>query len=313
MIKKISNFTALKHIIDKLSKIFSSYRLFYAFLFFLPLGIDKIWLSQKSYYYGYFSFYNTFYLNFTDFLFLGVMTAWLWEKISQKSTPPSIPYSRGGNEASNPSYSPPKIGGVGGGILWSFVFWLILAISTIISPASPGGGREIWLALYGLARITQVILVFSYVREKISISQKSTPLYFLIVGLTLQAVLAISQFIFQTSFDLKTFGESFLRPGLLGIAEFVSRERFHEVIYQILPYLRQNSGEMVLIRGYGTLPHPNILSGLLFVGVMVNLYMLYISKKSPPPSPPYSGGEKEVSTPSYPPPKRGGVGGGILC
>src|SRR3989344_2206550 len=111
MIKKISNFTALKHIIDKLSKIFSSYRLFYAFLFFLPLGIDKIWLSQKSYYYGYFSFYNTFYLNFTDFLFLGVMTAWLWEKISQKSTPPSLPYSSGGNEVSNPSYSPPKIEG----------------------------------------------------------------------------------------------------------------------------------------------------------------------------------------------------------
>ena len=286
----------MKHIIDKLSKIFSSYRLFYAFLFFLPLGIDKIWLSQKSYYYGYFSFYNTFYLNFTDFLFLGVMTAWLWEKISQKSTPPSLPYSRGGNEVSNPSYSPPKIEGDSiihysplltrrgwpkagrgrGGILWSFVFWLILAISTIISPASPAGGREIWLALYGLARITQVILVFSYVREKISISQKSTPLYFLIVGLTLQAVLAISQFIFQTSFDLKTFGESFLRPGLLGIAEFVSRERFHEVIYQILPYLRQNSGEMVLIRGYGTLPHPNVLSGLLFVGVMVNVYMLYL-------------------------------------
>lgn len=236
----------LHHIKRKISTTPLSLWFFYALIFFLPFGIDKIWLSPKSYYFGYLAFYNTFHLYLTDLIFVGLILAWFWEvrgKISVKW------------DALNLSL---------------VTFWLILAISTLFS-------RETALSLYGLIKITQYLLLFVYIREKIELSRERLVIFWLILAtFSIQSIIAIVQYLGQSSLGLGILGEEWLRPGLKGVAEFVSREITNPLFYNFFSNLSQNSD--ILIRGYGTLPHPNVLSGLLFVGVVLNIFLLYRPK-----------------------------------
>jgi len=69
-----------------------------------------------------------------------------------------------------------------------------------------------------------------------------------------ESILALWQFIAQKSLGLGKLGEQVLSPTIYGVAKIVS-------------------GGTTYIRGYGTFPHPNLLSAFLVVGVLFSIYL----------------------------------------
>jgi O-antigen ligase len=78
---------------------------------------------------------------------------------------------------------------------------------------------------------------------------------------TFESLLAIVQFFNQSSVGsvLHKLGEGVLSPQIQGLAKIVS-------------------GGTSYIRGYGTFPHPNLLSAFLVVGILFSLYLLIKSQ-----------------------------------
>ena len=77
------------------------------------------------------------------------------------------------------------------------------------------------------------------------------------IGGILQSVIAIIQFLKQSSVGLRLFGESIINSDLSGVASF---------------YL--SDGEKI-IRAYGTTPHPNVLAVYLFLALF-SFYFVYL-------------------------------------
>lgn len=78
-----------------------------------------------------------------------------------------------------------------------------------------------------------------------------------------QSLLAIFQFQFQRSLNFGWLGENLLNISILGMAKIVS-------------------GGTTYIRGYGTFPHPNLLSAFLIVSIFFSLFLIHLSKTTKP-------------------------------
>lgn len=78
-----------------------------------------------------------------------------------------------------------------------------------------------------------------------------------VIGALSQALLGITQFIYQQDLGLRWIGETLLRTDMHGVAVFYNLA--HEKI----------------LRAYGTLPHPNVLAAYLAVSI-IGLLWLYI-------------------------------------
>jgi len=236
-----------------LSKLF-----FYALILLLPFNIQWARFTETSFYYGYHAFYNTMFLSLTDFIICGIILSWLIE-ISVKYNSPSPPLSlRGGTP-------PLKLRGGWEGLFHSLytrisqnilikstmVFWLILAISTLAS-------HETLLSFYGLGKITLFLGLFLFVSQK----PVSVKLIFklVLVGAVLQSIIAVVQYMNQHSLGWQFLGESVLVPMMRGIAEFPS-------------------GETVLIRAYGTFPHPNLLGVWFFIAFLAVIWLIYAQSR----------------------------------
>src|SRR3989338_4052447 len=290
----------------RLSKLF-----FYIFLIALPFQTRKIFFTDNSFYFDYFSFYNAWYLYLTDLLFLCIIVGWIVENVwfSRLPTGQAVEKSKGSPStllgaskkrllekvSNDPTY------------LFLLAFWLILATSLLFS-------RENSLGLYGLVKITEFMLLFVYVREEVNFlpphrkpagksggetaqvwlggeREKVVVFWLILVASSFQAGLAIWQYLNQYSAGLRYLGEEFLRPGLSGLAEFPSNGVVNPAVAQFLPNLSTiPDGFSFFMRAYGTFPHPNVLAGFLFFGILASLYLLYFS---PPHSiPPHSWGRK---------------------
>ena len=81
-------------------------------------------------------------------------------------------------------------------------------------------------------------------------------IYAFLAGVFLQAVLGIWQFLFQSSFACKYLGLASHNPADLGVSvvETLSGQRW--------------------LRAYGGLDHPNMLGGLLTVGIILIIYII---------------------------------------
>ena len=66
---------------EKLSRWRLSKLFFYIFLFALPFQTRKIFFTDNSFYFDYFSFYNAWYLYLTDLLFLCIIVGWIVENV----------------------------------------------------------------------------------------------------------------------------------------------------------------------------------------------------------------------------------------
>lgn len=132
------------------------------------------------------------------------------------------------------------------------IFWLILLVLLQYKSIS---GLNIWFLIKFLE-----ISVVSYGTTAILFSQidlKTKHLFFLLlVSLgTLQACIALLQFINQSSVGLNLIGEQVIGPSLWGVGKIVSDGTTY-------------------IRGYGTFPHPNPLSAFLVASIFANIYLL---------------------------------------
>ena len=256
---KMLNFA--RNLIKKLLKYRLSKAFFYILIVLLPIQTGKAYFSRESFYFGYHSFYNTFFLYLTDILIFGLIVAWLCEILlfSRETTVEQ------GNLAHRfyTGFTQDRIYQLLG------LFWLFSAISLMFS-------HEIYLSLYGLAKITELALLFVYIRENFNLSREISRIFWLILAtISFQGIIGIAQYLNQNSLGLKLLGEEFLRPALKGVAEFVSHGIANPLLYNILPYLRPIADPTINIRAYGTLPHPNVLAGMLFFGLIINIYLLY--------------------------------------
>jgi len=76
----------------------------------------------------------------------------------------------------------------------------------------------------------------------------------------IQTEIGLLQFFHQSSLGLKFLGEETIGELMRGIAKI-------------------NSSGMIFLRSYGTLPHPNIFGGILFVGLMAWMYLFVVPSK----------------------------------
>lgn len=108
-------------------------------------------------------------------------------------------------------------------------------------------------ALYSSLRILEVLLFFLIFID-VAKNRKffNQSVYLIFLSGVIQSIIALFQFIFQKSLNLKYFGESVLNPEILGVAKLeIEGEKF--------------------IRAYGTFPHPNLLGTFLFLSLIAGL------------------------------------------
>ena len=135
-----------------------------------------------------------------------------------------------------------------------FLIWLILGL---IWHLQDKFSLNLWYSLK-YAEFLVSYATFVYLFEKISI--KCTFLKLFAFFSSFEAILALWQFKAQKSLGLYKLGEGHLSRAITGVAKIVS------------------SGT-TYIRGYGTFPHPNILSAFLVIGTIICLYLLLKSTK----------------------------------
>lgn len=124
-------------------------------------------------------------------------------------------------------------------------------------------GLNSLLLTYSVLKITCALLVGYYVyKSEIWLKYKGLILCIISSFAGLNALLAILQFSFQQSLGLNLLGESPLRLDGQDIAKIVT----HGTNY---------------IRGYGLFPHPNVLSGILAIISLLNLYLLHKTTQIP--------------------------------
>ncbi len=134
-----------------------------------------------------------------------------------------------------------------------FLIWLILGI---IFKLRTNSSLNYWFLLKYLELAVSYGTAY-YLFSKTTI--KGLFLKSFVFFATFESILALWQFFNQKSLGLGKIGEQVLSPHLQGIAKIVSDGTAY-------------------IRGYGTFPHPNLLSAFLVVGVFFSIYLLINSK-----------------------------------
>jgi hypothetical protein len=139
--------------------------------------------------------------------------------------------------------------------------WILLSAIIIFFLAQSARNSDPTLGVYVFLRFFQVavlLLLFSIIiKSKTTIKMFCVAL--LIIGV-LQSALVIYQVTNSHSLSLKWLGEQTIDIGKAGVAKV-------------------DLANGKLLRGYGTLPHPNILAGLLTITIAANLWLIRIKTK----------------------------------
>lgn len=133
----------------------------------------------------------------------------------------------------------------------AFVLWLTIAAIFSLNPAR---------GLYGAFKVAGFLWLFFYVLS-LQRARFTNALKFLIAGGVFQSGIALLQFFTQRSVGLFFLGENQLSPDIAGVAKLLV------------------GGEKV-IRAYGTLPHPNVLSVFLLFCLFALLFLSLRQKKT---------------------------------
>jgi len=117
------------------------------------------------------------------------------------------------------------------------------------------------ISTYQFLKLTEFVLFYFYIKNyalgKFNVFNSFAAV---LIGGFFQAIISIGQFIKQSDFGLRLFGETLLSPEIPGIATFIN-----------------TVGEKIL-RPYGTTSHPNILAAYLFV-VVFTFYAYFLYKR----------------------------------
>jgi len=129
-------------------------------------------------------------------------------------------------------------------------FALIALVSAVLSP--------FWgLGIYGAVKLIEFGLIFLYgVYNIVTYRRRLLTCLLIFASGGIQAIIAIFQFINQSSLGLTLLGESPLGTYIPNVAEVVF------------------AGEPIL-RAYGTLPHPNVLAYFLVISLFLGGYVFW--------------------------------------
>ncbi len=141
--------------------------------------------------------------------------------------------------------------------VWLQGFFIISAISVL-------NAGIVSLALYQLLRLAEFIAVYFYFKSNLGVFIKIKDFLLVIIcSAFFQALIAIFQYLRQSSLGFRILGESPISVNVTGVAVFIA------------------NGQKYL-RSYGTTPHPNILAAWLMVGIFsfCAFYLFYFKKES---------------------------------
>jgi len=198
--------------------------LFYTFIFSLPLQLRKILFIFSDR----FIEWNSAFLYFTDLILFGIFALWIRRAIKEKR----------------------KIFEKTDILVLTFLFFVLFSL--IVS-------QNRILGLYQFIKIGECVLLFIYVKHNSGVFRLETIAKIVIVSGFVQAILAIVQFLNQSSLGFKHFEAGIYNRYLPGVATFLVNG-------------------VRIVRAYGTLPHPNILAVFLLVSIFC-LYYLWLTKK----------------------------------
>lgn len=134
------------------------------------------------------------------------------------------------------------------------VLWLL--IITIFHPNSPNLSLNLWF-LVKFLKLVVSYGTFAYLFSKYNLFGLFIKTF--VWFCAFESILALVQFTKQSSIGLYRLGESHIGPNIAGVAKIVS-------------------GGTTYIRGYGTFPHPNLLSAFLVTGIFLTIYLLLSSQ-----------------------------------
>ena len=119
----------------------------------------------------------------------------------------------------------------------------------------------------------KLITIYSYIKFLLGIGlfwlilkasyNKSKLMFSFVLGVSVQAMIGIWQFLFQTDFSSKWLGMAMHKADILGTSVI------------------ETVGGLRFMRAYGGLDHPNILGGLLVIAILM-LILLFINPKHDP-------------------------------
>lgn len=198
--------------------------LFYTFVFSIPFQLRKILFIFSDR----FIEWNSAFLYFTDLILFGIFALWIRRAIKEKR----------------------KIFEKTDILVLTFLFFVLFSL--IVS-------QNRILGLYQFIKIGECVLLFIYVKHNSGVFRLETIAKIVIVSGFVQAILAIVQFLNQSSLGFKHFEAGIYNRYLPGVATFLVNG-------------------VRIVRAYGTLPHPNILAVFLLVSIFC-LYYLWLTKK----------------------------------
>ncbi|MFC1600258.1 O-antigen ligase family protein [Patescibacteria group bacterium] len=223
--KKLKNklFAKVREITPlKLSRFF-----IYAFILFLPFQINVVTYTTFTFDGGNFNPFTSVFIYLTDFLFLFAFIFWAGS-IFTREYKEKITYG-------NPIV-----------FLLFFIFLIVAEVSVLFA-------YDQFLAFSLVIRLFEFMLVYFFLINKVV--RLETLINFFLISVVFQAVVAILQYIFQSSIGLGFLGESTIGPEVEGVAKI-------------------DVGDEKVMRAYGTLPHPNILAGYLLTGIILTFHKL---------------------------------------
>jgi O-antigen ligase len=204
--------------------------LIYAFIFCLPLQINVILYSPKVFLGGGFNTYSHFLLYFGDILlilsFLFVSFDFFLRRFKYKENKTQI--------------------------------FPLITLFLIFCLLSYFFSTDKNLAFFTFLRFLLFYYLYYFLSMEIVSLEKIKKIF--VISILIQAIIAIFQFIFQSSIGLIFFGEPAISAASSGIAKI-------------------DFNGMKFIRAYGTFPHPNILSAFILTGIFFVLQFLEKSGK----------------------------------
>jgi hypothetical protein len=215
--------------------------LFLVLVLFLPTQFGKHFWPEFSYVAGMRIDYLSPTLYFTDILILSIFALWLYGVLK------NFPLQNLKLKSKNIK-----------NLILPLVFILVLLfifLNSFLSGRFQG-------ALYSWLKLAEMSFVGYYTAKFIHKKNMfGRAIFMLVIGVLFQSVLALSQFLNQGSIGgvLYFLGERSFNSSTPGIANV------------------SLNGELVL-RPYGTLPHPNVLAGYLLIGMTMVLFSLISAK-----------------------------------
>ncbi len=212
-----------------------------------PFQIQALFLSDTYFFIGHFNPFTHFFLSSSDLIFLVIFFTYGMGLVTQKpsvkadSSPDAPTFAIDENHPSEKFFL-----GTKKSFRWYVLFLGSFLLGGVFLSSTP--------LLSGALFLRFLELIFFYFLILNQILPQKLIIRLFIYSLLFQALLALGQFGLQSSIGLRILGEPILSPLIAGVAkwEFMN---------------------FVLLRPYGTFPHPNVLAGALLSGFWLSFYI----------------------------------------